>query len=98
MSGFESHPAHQKRKTLYKLNVIRCEYRRGPDDAKSSLGKKRESCSYGWRLLVVFELNKADHLVTVVKRYIPTRTDTYQALISTLHMRQYGRFYFDFYL
>ena len=45
---------------------------------------------------MVFELNKALHLVTVVKRYIPTRADTYQIFSSTLHMRQYGRLFVDF--
>lgn len=47
---------------------------------------------------MVFELNKALHLVSAVKRYIPTRADTYQIFGSTLHMRKYGRFFVDFYL
>lgn len=42
-----------------KMNTIRCEYRRGSFHSQNPRRVKRESCSYGWRLLVVFELNKS---------------------------------------
>ena len=81
-------PSRPERNAQTKTNTMRCEYRRGSFHLSQNPRRvKRGDCSYGWRSLVVFELNKALHLVTVVKRYIPTRAETYQIFSSTLHMR-----------